>query len=453
MNSKEKISQLVIFLLMLFIFFILSFFFFQYPAENPFLFLFYISLGLWAVIFLDFTSAKFFVFLSFLLGLSGFFQGYERGLGGRIILFFELLAFWIIWQLIRRYKHHEEKEKLEGENALKKLDGESAQLGKEIQSYSLQLQNLEAKINRFQVLSIAARDLGSTLEPNEIQNRLSQLLGACFPQSLGVAISLEPFEESRDPFSQWIGRRFMPLLITDLEKDLRFPESATSSGVRSLLAAPLVVEKEIVGIARIEGKEPYLFESDDLRLLDYLTLVGSLSLWNAHLFSKVQELSITDTLTGLYTHRFFQERLEEEILRAGRYHADLGILLIDVDHFKKFNDTYGHPAGDEILKAIAGFIKQSVRVTDLLARYGGEEFAVLLLQSGYQTSYNVAQRIRQSIADASFSLGSQIVHLSVSIGLAAFPEEATIASQLIRIADQRLYQAKAAGRNCVGGKV
>ncbi|HCJ67645.1 MAG TPA: hypothetical protein DHV62_10125, partial [Elusimicrobia bacterium] len=199
---------------------------------------------------------------------------------------------------------------------------------------------------------------------------------------------------------------------------------------------------------------------------DMLTMVGSLSLENAHLFSKVQGLSVTDTLTGLYTHRFFQERLNEEILRAGRYHLDLGLLLIDVDHFKKCNDTYGHQVGDEILKMVAEFIKQKVRTSDLLARYGGEEFAVLLLQSGYQTSYLVAERMRQAIAENLFFISGQGINIpgqgvstlgqtlkvTVSIGVSAFPEEATTTSQLIRIADQRLYQAKSAGRNRVGGK-
>jgi len=463
MNSEKRNSSIIIFISLLILFFLPSFYFFKYPLESHYFFLFCLILSSWAIVLLDLSSAKFFIFLSFLLGLSGLlfnWVGYtfEGLIKSKVFLAGELLFFLVFWQMVKKFRYREEKEKIDEEKILKDLCINSEEITKELENYYLQLNNLEAKINRFQVLSLATRELGSLLESEEIQKKLKNLLVACFPGSASV-VSLEPFKMSVDPFSKWVGERFLPLLVTDLKEDLRFPETVSSLRISSLLAAPLVVENKILGIARIEGSKPYLYDNDDLRLLDILTMLASLALENAHLFSKVQELSITDTLTGLHTHRFFQERLNEEILRAGRYHLELGLLLIDLDHFKKYNDTYGHGVGDEILKKVSQFIKERVRSSDLIARYGGEEFAVLLLQSGYQTSYLVAERMREAIAENSFfitqpekNISAQMFKITVSIGVSTFPEEATTASQLIRLTDQRLYQAKAAGRDRVGGK-
>ncbi len=469
MDLRNKSWPAIIFIFFLTLFFILSFYFFKYPLGSHYLFIFYSALSLWAIIFLDLSSAKFFIFFSFLLGLSSLlFQwtGYTfvQGLRGKVFLTAELLIFWIVWWMITNFRQREEKEKIKQEKILQELEKNTEETDKELNNYVFQLKNLETKINRFQILSLATRELGSSLDSAKIQNKFKNLLATCFPESVGK-VSLEPFEIMRDPFSKWIGERYLPLLITNLKEDLRFPETVSAGGINSFLAAPLMVENKILGIAKIEGREPYLYDNDDLRLLDLLTMFASLALENAHLFSKVQELSITDTLTGLYTHRFFQERLNEEILRAGRYHLDLGLLLIDIDHFKKFNDTYGHQVGDEILKMVAQFVKQRIRSSDFIARYGGEEFAVLLLQNSYQTSYLVAERMCQAIAENSFfvsqpglpgqgmNTASKELKITVSIGVSAFPEETTTFSQLIRLADQRLYQAKTAGRNRAGGKI
>ncbi len=451
MHSEKKTSQPLFFLFILTIFFILFYYFLKYPNLSPVLFLFYLSLSLWAIIFLDYPTAKLFIFLSILLGLGRLISVFAEGINKKIFLALELFLFWITWQLIKKSQIHEEKEELERGNRLKELDANLTRVNQELVVYQKQLDSLVTKINRFQILSLAAKELGLVLQANEVQRRLLSLLKASFPENT-TKVCLQPYEETGDPFSLWIGQRFSPLLVDDLEKDLRFPEISSYRGVRSILAGPLVVEKKIVGIARIEDKQPYIFDNDDLRLLDILVLIASLSLENAHLFSQVQELSITDTLTGLFTHKFFQERLNEEILRAGRYRSSLGLLMIDIDYFKRFNDTHGHQVGDEILKILAKLIKKNLRLTDIVARYGGEEFVVLLLESGYQTSYEVAERVRRIIAETPFSISLSPLKITVSIGVASFPEEATTTSQLLRLSDQRLYQAKSAGRNCVRGK-
>ena len=161
-----------------------------------------------------------------------------------------------------------------------------------------------------------------------------------------------------------------------------------------------------------------------------------------------------DNLTGLYTRKFFDERVAEEILRAGRYQTEFCLLLMDIDHFKRYNDTYGHAAGDQVLVRFSQVLGRLVRPVDLLARYGGEEFVLILPQVNLEQAREMAESIRQAISAELFQFGSDSStqeRVTVSIGLSNFPNEATIASQLLRVADYRLYQAKEGGRNRVVG--
>jgi diguanylate cyclase (GGDEF)-like protein len=158
-----------------------------------------------------------------------------------------------------------------------------------------------------------------------------------------------------------------------------------------------------------------------------------------------ERLAITDTMTEIANHRAFQERLREEIARAQRYNYPFILLMLDVDNFKPYNDTYGHPAGDQVLRQIASVMRDSVREGDLVARYGGEEFAALLPQTAARAGRVVAERIRQSVARTSF--GHREVTLS--IGAAEFADDGADAETLIVNADKALYAAKNRGRNCV----
>jgi len=219
--------------------------------------------------------------------------------------------------------------------------------------------------------------------------------------------------------------------------------------VRSVLAAPIVVERQLVGIIRLNGFEPQMFGIGDLRILEALSLMASLALENLQLLAKLQEGAVRDNLTALYTRKFFDERLAEEILRAGRYQTEFCLLLMDIDHFKRYNDTYGHAAGDQVLVRFALVLGRLVRPVDILARYGGEEFVLILPQVNLVQAREMAENIRQAIEGEEFQFGSDASmkeRVTVSIGLSNFPNEATIASQLLRVADYRLYQAKEAGR-------
>jgi diguanylate cyclase (GGDEF)-like protein len=216
---------------------------------------------------------------------------------------------------------------------------------------------------------------------------------------------------------------------------------------------------------------------------------------------RLRQLAITDGLTGLYNHRYFKEHLEQELYRASRHQSHVSVVMVDIDHFKKFNDTYGHPAGDAILRAIARLLKENIRKIDLAARYGGEEFCLVLVETNKTAAVIAAEKVRRLVEARAFDLrkDGQLLpaaanllivsrsphasgeavshnsgaeeavtveewpednaalrnnfrenfHITISMGVATFPDDALELDQLIEVADQRLYKAKNQGRNQV----
>lgn len=160
---------------------------------------------------------------------------------------------------------------------------------------------------------------------------------------------------------------------------------------------------------------------------------------------QLQALATTDGLTGLKNHRTFKERIEDEFQRASRHHLPLSLMLLDVDHFKPFNDTHGHPAGDEVLRRFAKLLTETTRNTDFVARYGGEEFAVLLPFTHQQAAVTLAERTRAAIADGPWDLRK----ITASVGVATLNGDTLSAAGLLAAADEALYHSKENGRNRV----
>jgi two-component system cell cycle response regulator len=164
----------------------------------------------------------------------------------------------------------------------------------------------------------------------------------------------------------------------------------------------------------------------------------------------LQEMANKDGLTGLYNHRYFHEQLSKDFLRARRYHEFLSCVLLDIDYFKKFNDTHGHQTGDVVLSTLGRVIKDSVRDSDLSARYGGEEFALILYHTDGPAAYQVSERLRQMVESHEVRDKENVLHVTISVGVATFPSEQICDSKgLIECADKALYQAKENGRNRV----
>jgi diguanylate cyclase (GGDEF)-like protein len=216
-----------------------------------------------------------------------------------------------------------------------------------------------------------------------------------------------------------------------------------------LIAAPLLAGNELVGILRIESPKSDVFRQEDARLLSNFADLGTVALEQAALYRQTVEMAITDGLTSLYVQKYYKDRVRDEVLRAREYKLSLCLMMLDVDNFKSYNDTYGHLVGDKVLRSIAGVLKETVRSVDLVARYGGEEFSVLLPKTGYEGAAIVAERIRQTVEALKIPVVDQVTGVTVSIGLAEFKPEFKEADEFIDNADQALYRAKADGKNRV----
>ncbi|MEJ2723914.1 MAG: diguanylate cyclase, partial [Deltaproteobacteria bacterium] len=164
---------------------------------------------------------------------------------------------------------------------------------------------------------------------------------------------------------------------------------------------------------------------------------------------ELHEISITDGLTGLYNRKHLMETLDREVARSRRYQRSFAVLMIDIDHFKQYNDTFGHLAGDDVLKKIAKIFRDSVRGADYSARYGGEEFLIILPETSKDEAVHAAERIRQCVEKDSPPAGDKGIGITVSIGVAVFPEHGDDTQALIKNADSALYEAKKGGRNKV----
>jgi diguanylate cyclase (GGDEF)-like protein len=201
----------------------------------------------------------------------------------------------------------------------------------------------------------------------------------------------------------------------------------------------------IVSVAR-EGGD---FTKGERDLFNYLAGQAAVSIENVDLHELVQRQAVTDELTGLFNHRRFQEVIEAEVERAERFDQPLGLLMLDIDDFKKINDTYGHQQGDMVLREVARVLRENARQVDEPARYGGEEMAVALPQTDLEGTYLLAERVRESIAALNVHLleGGGTLQVTASFGVAAFPESARAKDRLIAAADSALYRAKRAGKN------
>lgn len=239
-----------------------------------------------------------------------------------------------------------------------------------------------------------------------------------------------------------------PLIINDTANDSRFhrmPE--TNYNINNMICVPLISNNKPYGVINVVNKNGGLkFGENDLHVITSIANQISLILEKVKLY----EQSITDGMTRLFIHRYFQARLDEEIIRARRYQSTLSLIMLDVDHFKRFNDTYGHQMGDVVLIGVAGVVHDLIRNNiDIPARYGGEEFAVILPETDIEGAYRLAERIRLEISKKEFEHDGKKVKVTASLGIASYPAHATAKLDLIARADLALYKSKENGRNRV----
>jgi diguanylate cyclase (GGDEF)-like protein len=187
------------------------------------------------------------------------------------------------------------------------------------------------------------------------------------------------------------------------------------------------------------------FDDDDLEILQALANEAALAIENSRLY----RLSITDDLTGLYSQRYFKDYLRMELQKAKRLKRPLTVVMLDIDNFKAYNDSHGHAAGDEALVGVSRAVRTCLRDTDVVARYGGEEFAIILPELRPLQGAQICERIRAQVEALNFRQDGRPGGLTVSAGLSSYPESADESTELFVKADQALYAAKRAGKNCV----
>ncbi len=234
-----------------------------------------------------------------------------------------------------------------------------------------------------------------------------------------------------------------------------------ADGVSSVLLARVYTHSRFAGLLMICAKDiPRRFGEGERDLLEALGAQFGVALENAHAFAEQQALAITDALTGLYNRRQFNLRLEEEVGRAVRYQEPVSLVMVDIDDFKSFNDTFGHPAGDKVLKSLAVVMRGNLRRVDMLARYGGEEFAIILPRALPGDAFRVAERVRVAVETQMQAIVADICasaapgkppreKITISMGVASAPDHAQDAPKLLNLADIALYEAKRRGKNQV----
>ncbi len=241
-----------------------------------------------------------------------------------------------------------------------------------------------------------------------------------------------------------------PTVINDTTNKKFFTNPlALKEGIKSIVCVPLAFKDDIIGILYVDDFSPRKFEKSQLNLLSILSSFAAMSIDHARLHENTRKMAFTDGLTGLYNHRHFQEQLEKEISRSSRHKETFSLLMIDIDDFKCINDKFGHTFGDKVLQKLADIFTASIRDSDTPARYGGEEFAVILPRVASEQASLMAQRIRKQVKIKSASLMRKKAPLTISVGVAEYPKDATKRLDLIKRADKALYKAKRLGKDQV----
>lgn len=263
-----------------------------------------------------------------------------------------------------------------------------------------------------------------------------------------MKIPLDPATENLLVDAYHLG---LPMHVTE-EKLAKYSDDTLLKELKTneLVIMPLKAKDKVNGLIVADNlftKKP--ITKDDQRLFMMLANQAGLAIENSQLYEQIMHRSHTDAVTGLWNHGFFQNQLSYEIARQAAGRGPVSLLLIDIDNFKKLNDTFGHQYGDTVLLEIAKILKDSSRENDYVCRYGGEEFALILPQSGIEAAFPSAERIRKNIESCSFSRPPEktAVPITVSIGLACFPRHALTKADLIQKADKALYISKSGGKN------
>ncbi|MEA2030274.1 MAG: sensor domain-containing diguanylate cyclase [candidate division Zixibacteria bacterium] len=333
---------------------------------------------------------------------------------------------------------------------------------------NLRTSELERSRRQMEMVYINMRNLSTILKPENVIKEITEILSSVLDHPNHSII----FRDKANRFIYRVrsvgGRANFQMKFVDIEQfklikmvnesdepvrvlDIRKHDDygALDEGALSAMVVPMNSHGHINGVITVESNTLEAFNERDLQALSTVARSAALALENAELHKQTEELTIIDGLTGAFNYRYFIRKFEEEKKRASRYGLSLSLIMIDIDWFKKFNDTYGHETGNLVLKHLAEVIKGSIRDVDIFARYGGEEFVVILPQTNRNEALVIGERIRKHVQELSIETGGKQLKITVSVGVSSFPENGQPHDELVSVADRALYQAKDEGRNHV----
>jgi len=344
---------------------------------------------------------------------------------------------------------------------------------KEIHGNALLMKRVEAEASQFKSLAELSHRLSRTLELEPILEavmRTSRAISGHRAAAIVLSMQEHGYEElslarvggemdpategaalDRETLAGWVVSESQHLLVREMsarsKKTPVLGKRLDPPSMESVLVQPLPFRCDARGALVFFEKEPDAFSPYVVRATGILADIAAVSIHNAILYRKMERRAVTDGLTGLYNHGWFQEQLSLEIERAERLGNRVSLVMADIDHFKRINDGYGHPVGDQVLKAVARVLNGSIRKVDSASRYGGEEFALLLAGADCRGAAELAERIRKKTARLVFQAGDREFGVTLSMGIASWPQDASNKEDLIKMADQALYRAKQSGRN------
>lgn len=374
-----------------------------------------------------------------------------------MVFIISLLSIFRGWRLmLNQSKEKTELEKLKKEVVV--LNKERQRIIKELSSFQLIISEINSNPDLDRVLDliiqkaiqIVEAERGSLMlfDPQSEELYIKSSVGLSKRTISGVRI------KPGEGIAGWVFKEGKPLLIKEGAKDLRFKKfEEIEVELKSIISVPLKIKNQAIGVINADNKrEGDVFNTDDLQLLSAFANQVAIAIQNAQLHQEIKGLAITDGLTDLYNFRYLQERLEEETKRAQRFRRPLALIMADIDHFKRFNDTYGHPEGNKVLKVLANILKANVRGIDIVGRYGGEEFIIILPEADREEAQKIAERIRIKVEEYNFKnkedhLNNLNRKITLSLGVTSCFQESISPQNLIYKVDQALYQAKRKGRN------
>lgn len=352
---------------------------------------------------------------------------------------------------------------------LEKLGEDINILSNEIEEKKRGIFSVEEKLKRYAVLKEVIESFSTQLLLDDIKKLIMEKASRILGRSGRTLLFLVDTEKQElmlsasrgaervsakkgDLFDRWVLKHRKSLIVEDIVTDFRFStdsQDELKKVFRALIASPLMSGDKVIGILRMDNEREFIYAQDDLRLLGIIADIGAVAIENALLYARTQELAMKDSLTGLAVRRYFMGRLHEEVKRTVMRKSHLSLLMIDIDHFKKYNDQFGHAAGDIVLKHLALTMNGLVKEGDIVARYGGEEIVIMLCGRSKEEATLAAEEISRAIKSSPVTLRRHIANVTISVGISSYPEDSLAVEGLIRIADERLYKAKAQGRDRV----